>query len=151
MKLKIRDLFIGLEFKIEREVEIPEEILIKRIIQELRKLDYEVVDRTEKKILFGERWHGGPYITKQSDWDRVNNGSFEIIGASEKQSLKFQFSVSIFGIMLGILMLVGLSFVAHYFILPFVLCFVVLNIQRAIDLKNKIHQIFNAVTRPEVN
>ncbi|WP_431292489.1 hypothetical protein [Pedobacter sp. P26] len=49
MKLKIRDLFIGLEFKIEREVEIPEEILIKRIIQELRKLDYEVVDRTEKK------------------------------------------------------------------------------------------------------
>jgi len=28
MKLKVKDLFIGLEFKIEQEVEIPEELLL---------------------------------------------------------------------------------------------------------------------------
>ena len=41
MKLIIKDLFIGLEFKIEREVDIPQELLLKRINPELSKLDYE--------------------------------------------------------------------------------------------------------------
>jgi hypothetical protein len=151
MKLKIKDLFIGLEFKIEQEVEIPEEILINRIIQELRKLDYEVVDRTEKKISFGERWHGGPYITKQSDWDRVNKGSFEITSASEKQSLKFLFSVPISGPILGIFAMVGMFFAINYMVFPFVLIFCVLNTQRAIDIKNKMHEIFNGIIQKEMN
>ena len=39
----IKHLFIGLEFKIEREVDLPQELLLKRIGQELRKLDYEII------------------------------------------------------------------------------------------------------------
>lgn len=31
MKLKVKDLFIGLEFKIEQEVDLPAEILLARI------------------------------------------------------------------------------------------------------------------------
>jgi hypothetical protein len=41
MKLIIKDLFIGLEFKIEREVDLLHEPPLIRIDHESRKLDYE--------------------------------------------------------------------------------------------------------------
>ncbi|WP_029278080.1 hypothetical protein [Pedobacter borealis] len=55
MKLIIKDLFIGLEFKIEREVDLPHQILFDRITRELEALDYEVVEGTHEKVLFKER------------------------------------------------------------------------------------------------
>lgn len=39
----MKDLLIGLEFKIEREVYLPREVLLERISHESRKLDYEGV------------------------------------------------------------------------------------------------------------
>lgn len=41
MKLKVKYLFIGLEFKIEQEVDLHQERLLSRVTYELRKLDYE--------------------------------------------------------------------------------------------------------------
>lgn len=38
MKLIIKDLFIGLEFRIEQEVDLPPELLLSRIIHKFRKL-----------------------------------------------------------------------------------------------------------------
>ena len=51
MKLIIKDLFIGLEFKIEREVDLPHQVLFDRITQELEALDYKVVEEAHEKIL----------------------------------------------------------------------------------------------------
>jgi len=41
MKLKVKELFIGLEFKIEREVDLPHEPPLIRIDHESRKSGYE--------------------------------------------------------------------------------------------------------------
>lgn len=56
MKLKVKELFIGLEFKIEREVDIPGEVLLERIAKELKKQDYLILDRSIQKILFEQRY-----------------------------------------------------------------------------------------------
>ncbi|CAH0164014.1 hypothetical protein SRABI27_00855 [Pedobacter sp. Bi27] len=41
MKLTVKDLFIGLEFKIEREVDLPHQPPLIHIAHESRKSDYE--------------------------------------------------------------------------------------------------------------
>lgn len=150
MKLIIKDLFIGLEFKIEREVDLPHQVLFDRITQELEALDYEVVEGAHEKILFKER-SNDQLVSTYYFWDRVNSGSFEIIETSKRQSLKFLFSVSIFGPILMIFAMVGMFLGINYMIFPFALIFCVLNTQRAIDTKNKMHEIFNDVTRQEIN
>jgi hypothetical protein len=150
MKLKIKDLFIGLEFKIEREVDIPKELLFDRIARELETLDYEVVEGPAEKILFKER-SNDQLVSTYYFWDRVDSGSFEIIEANKRQSLRFMFSVSISGPILAISAIVGMFFAIDYMIFPFALIFGVLNTQKSIDTRNKMHEIFNNVTRQEIN
>jgi hypothetical protein len=150
MKLKIKDLFIGFEFKIEREVDIPHQLLFDRIIQELEKLDYKVVEELPVKILFKER-SDDQLVSTYYLWDRVNSGNFEITKAGEKQSLKFLFSVSISGPILMIFALAGMFFAINYMVFAFALIFCVLNTQRAIDIKNKMHEIFNGIIQKEMN
>lgn len=57
MKLKIKDLFIGLEFKIKQEVDLPQELLLKRIREELGKLDYEIIKQSADMIRFEDGWN----------------------------------------------------------------------------------------------
>lgn len=146
MKLKIKDLFIGLEFKIEQEVDLSHQILFDRITRELEALDYEVVKGAHEKILFKER-SNDQLVSTYYFWDRVDSGSFEIIKANKRQSLKFLFSVSVSGAILMIFAMVGMFFALNYMFFPLALIFSVLNIQKSIDTKNKMHEIFNNVTR----
>lgn len=146
MKLKIKDLFIGLEFKIEQEVDLSHQILFDRITRELEALDYEVVKWAHEKILFKER-SNDQLVSTYYFWDRVDSGSFEIIKANKRQSLKFLFSVSVSGAILMIFAMVGMFFALNYMFFPLALIFSVLNIQKSIDTKNKMHEIFNNVTR----
>jgi hypothetical protein len=116
----------------------------------LEALNYEVVEGAHEKILFKER-SNDQLVSTYYFWDRVNNGSFKIIKANKKQSLKFLFSVSIFGPILMIFAMTGMFFAINYMIFPFALIFCVLNTQKSIDIKNKMYEIFNDVTRQEIN
>ena len=146
MKLKVKELFIGLEFKIEREVDIPGEVLLERIAKELKKQDYLILDRSIQKILFEQRYLHEK-VTMFYLWDKVRNGSFEIVENNSHQILKFLFSVSISGIILSILTLIGMCWMMGYMAFPFALIFTVLTTQRVIDIKNKTNEIFNNITR----
>lgn len=147
MKLKIKAFFIGLEFKIEREVDIPVEILQDRIISELKKLDYNILDSLPNKTIFKDHKYDGRKASAFETWERANGGSFEIIENNHHQSLKFLFSVSIAEPLFAIIVLALMCFLIGYMVFPFALVITVLNIQRGIDVKNKMQQIFNAVVQ----
>ncbi|WP_293311953.1 hypothetical protein [Pedobacter sp. UBA5917] len=147
MKLKIKAFFIGLEFKIEREVDAPLEILQHRITGELKKLDYSILGRLPNKTIFKDYKYAGRKASPFETWERINSGSFEIIENNHHQSLKFLFSVSIAGPLFAIIVLALMCFLIGYMVFPFALVVVVLNIQRGIDVKNKMQRIFNAVVQ----
>jgi len=151
MKIKIEGFFIGLEFKIEREVDIPRKILPDLITTELKKLDYSILDKLSNKTIFKDYKYANRKATVFETWERINGGSFEIIENNNHQSLKFLFSVSIAGPLFAIFAIILLSFAIGYMIFPFALVVAVLNIQRGIDLRNKMNQIFNNVAQQEIN
>ena len=151
MKLKIKDLFIGLEFKIEQEVDLPQELLLKRISEELRKLDYEIIKQSADVIRFEDGWNHVHNTYIGYHWHRIDNGSFEVLKTNGKQNLKFLFSVSIYGVILAVLVIFGMGWAAGYEVFPFALIFLVLGTVRGMGIKNKMYEIFNAVTQPEVN
>jgi len=151
MKLKIKDLFIGLEFKIEQEVDLPQELLLKRISEELRKLDYEIIKQSADVIRFEDGWNHVHNTYIGYHWHRIDNGSFEVLKTNGKQNLKFLFSVSIYGVILAVLVIFGMGWATGYEVFPFALIFLVLSTVRGMGIKNKMCEIFNAVTQPEVN
>ena len=151
MKLKIKDLFIGLEFKIEQEVDLPQELLLKRISEELRKLDYEIIKQSADVIRFEDGWNHVHNTYIGYHWHRIDKGSFEVLKANGQQNLKFLFSVSIYGVILAVLAIFGMGWATGYEVFPFALIFLVLSTVRGMGIKNKMYEIFNAVTQPEVN
>lgn len=151
MKLKIKDLFIGLEFKIKQEVDLPQELLLKRIREELGKLDYEIIKQSADMIRFEDGWNNVHHTYIGYHWHRIDNGSFEVLNINGEQSLKFLFSVSIYGVILAVLAIFGMGWVVGYEVFPFALIFLVLSTVRGMGIKNKMYEIFNTVTQPEVN
>ena len=151
MKLKVKELFIGLEFKIEREVDLPQELLLKRISEELRKLDYKIIKQSADVIRFEDGWNNVHNTYIGYHWHRIENGSFEVLKTNGQQNLKFLFSVSIYGVILAVLAIFGMGWATGYEVFPFALIFLVLSTVRGMGIKNKMYEIFNAVTRPEVN
>lgn len=151
MKLIIKDLFIGLEFKIKQEVDLPQELLLKRIREELGKLDYEIIKQSADMIRFEDGWNNVHHTYIGYHWHRIDNGSFEVLNINGEQSLKFLFSVSIYGVILAVLAIFGMGWVVGYEVFPFALIFLVLSTVRGMGIKNKMYEIFNTVTQPEVN
>lgn len=84
-------------------------------------------------------------------WHTIDNGSFEVLNINGEQYLKFLFSVSIYGVILAVLVIFGMGWAAGYEVFPFALIFLVLSTLRGMGIKNKMYEIFNAVTQPEVN
>ena len=137
MKLKAKELFIGLEFKIEREVDLPQELLLKRISEELRKLDYEIIKQSADVIRFEDGWNNVHNTYIGYHWHRIENGSFEVLKTNGQQNLKFLFSVSIYGVILAVLVIFGVGWAAGYEVFPFALIFLVLSTVRGMGIKNK--------------
>ncbi|MGM9477341.1 hypothetical protein ACS5PU_12955 [Pedobacter sp. GSP4] len=149
MKLKIKELFIGLEFKIERDVDIQDDVLLKRIIWQLEHENYEVVKKSADSIFF-EETHG-QIVLNTHYWDRVNGGSLEIIRTGEKRKIRLLFSVSIFGIVFLTVFIVLIAVTGVYLFFAMILLFAILSIQSWIDKRNKMHELLDAITHKNQN